>query len=133
MSEWLDVIVQGGSWLVGVLAAMAIGKQLIDYIKNDKQQDREDSKQDRERMYSLIERQNTLAEQQKDMLVQTNALIQTQVGMEEHNREMLNGLKATMDKMNDIQMLHTNRLDRIEDKQELMEREIRKIGDRLSV
>lgn len=131
MEQFIELVVQGGSWLVGVLAAFTIGKQLIDYIKTDKEQDRMDYKEDRERMYALIERQNALAEQQKDMQVQTNVLIQKQIGMEEHNREMLNGLKATMDKMNDIQMLHTNRLDRIEDKQEQMEKEIRKIGDKL--
>lgn len=131
MEQFVELIVQGGSWLVGVLAALAIGKQLIDYIKNDKDQDRLDFKEDRERIYCLMERQNNISEQQKEMLVQTNSLIQKQIGMQEHNREMLNGLKATMDKMNDIQMLHTNRLDRIEDKQELMEKEIRKIGDKL--
>lgn len=131
MEQMLTLLVEGGSWLVGVFAAGVIGKQLIDYIKNDKEQDRQDHKDDKERMYSLMEKQNNLSEQQKEMLVQTNVLLQKQIDMEKHNREMLTGLKATMDKMNDIQMLHTNRLDRIEDKQEIMDREIRKIGDRL--
>lgn len=131
MEQFLEMLVQGGSWLVGIFAAMAIGKQLIDYVKTDKEHDRQDYKDDRERMYSLIEKQNHLSEQQKEVLVQTNLLIQKQIGMEEHNREMLNGLRATMDKMNDIQMLHTNRLNRIEDKQEQLEKEIKKIGDKL--
>lgn len=130
-STFMELIIQGGSWLVGILAAVAFGKQLIEYVKTDKENDRQDFKEDRQVMYSLMDKQNSLAEQQKDMIVQTNILIQKQIGMEEHNRDMLNGLKATMDKMNDIQMLHTNRLDRIEDKQEQLEKEIKKIGDKL--
>lgn len=132
MEQWLSLIVQGGSWLIGIFAAGTVGKILIDYVKSDKEQDRQDFKEDKERTYSLMEKQNNLAAQQKDMLVQTNLLIQKQLDAEQVNREMLIGLKATMDKMNDIQMLHTNRLDRIEDRQEIMEKEIRKIGDRLS-
>lgn len=131
MDQFLEMIVQGGSWLVGILAAMAIGKQMIEYIRVDKENDRKDNKEDRERIYALMERQNLLAAQQKDVLLQTNLLIQKQAGMEEHNREMLNGLKATLDKMNDIQMLHTNRLDRIEDKQENLDQALKRIGDKL--
>lgn len=131
MDQFLEMIVQGGSWLVGILAAMVIGKQMIEYIRVDKENDRKDNKEDRERIYALMERQNLLAAQQKDVLLQTNLLIQKQAGMEEHNREMLNGLKATLDKMNDIQMLHTNRLDRIEDKQENLDQALKRIGDKL--
>ena len=55
--------------------------------------------------------------QQKDLLTQS-------ITMSQHNKEML-------DKLTDIQMLHTNRLDRIEDRQTQLEEEIKKIGNKL--
>ena len=55
--------------------------------------------------------------QQKDLLTQS-------ITMSQHNKEML-------DKLTDIQMLHTNRLDRIEDRQTQLEEEVKKIGNKL--
>jgi hypothetical protein len=39
--------------------------------------------------------------------------------------------KETLDNLNNIQMLHTNRLDRIEDRQTQLEEEVKKIGNKL--
>ena len=54
---------------------------------------------------------------QKDLLTRS-------ITMSQHNKEML-------DKLTDIQMLYTNRLDRIEDRQTQLEEEVKKIGNKL--
>lgn len=117
----LDLILQGGSWLIGIFAAIAVGRQFIAFITHDKDLDRQDAKEDRERMYSLMEKQNELYSQQKEMLVKSEA----------YNKEALKGIKNSLDKLNEIQMLHTNRLYRIEDRQEKLESEVKKIGDKI--
>lgn len=132
MEQWFNLFIQGGSWAVGIFAAGVVGKQLIQYITKDKEQDRIDFREDKKKMYELMDKQNQISAEQKEMITQTNILLQKQVEMSSSNKEMIAGLKATMDKMNDIQMLHKNRLDRIEDRQIFMEREIAKIGDKLS-
>ena len=55
---------------------------------------------------------------------QQKELLAKQVATAQENKE-------TLKKLTEIQMLHTNRLDRIEDRQSQMEAEIRKIGDKL--
>lgn len=117
----LEIVTQGGSWLVGVIAAIVIGRQFVNFVSKDKELDRADSKEEKEKMYALMEKQNELYGQQKELLIR----------MDSYSREMLKGLKGTMDKMNEIQMLHTNRLDRIEDKQSQMETELRKISEKI--
>ena len=110
LQPFTELITQAGIWCV---AAFLIAKLFIDYIKSDKEQDREDHKQERERdredykeeklrMFSVIDNQGKILDQQKTML-------EKQLLMSEHNKDML-------DKLTDIQMLHTNRLDRIEDR-----------------
>lgn len=135
----MDFILQGGSWAIGILAALVVGKQFISYITKDKEMDRQDAKErldrdrafakeDNERVYSLMEKQNVLFEQQRETLIQISL---KQVSSDEQNRLIFNGLKDTMDGLKEIQMLHTNRLDRIEDRQSNLEREIMKISDKL--
>lgn len=106
----VNLITQTGVWCV---TAYILGRYLI----QDKHQDRQDNKEEKERLYGLIENQGKILEQQKDLLSQ-------QVMMSQHNKEML-------DRLTDIQMLHTNRLDRIEDKQTRLEEEIKDLGKNL--
>lgn len=106
---FIDLITKTGIWC---LTAFIVGRTFFDWIKRDKEMDREDMKEDRAQMYALMERQGNLLEQQKE-------LINRQVLMSEHNKEML-------DRLTDIQMLHTNRLDRIEDRLGRLEEETKK-------
>lgn len=117
MEQIADLIAKTGIWCV---TAYLIGKRFMDYIKSDREQSREDTQREREqsredrqkerehdrvekdRLYSVIENQSMLMQQQKELLGQ-------QLVLSEHNKEML-------DKLTEIQILHTNRLDRIEDR-----------------
>lgn len=110
----IQLISQTGIWCA---AAFAIGKIFIDYINKKDALERQDFKEREERVYGLLEKQEEIMSQQKDLLTQ-------QVVMSQHNKEML-------DKLTDIQMLHTNRLDRIEDRQAQLEEEVKKIGSKL--
>lgn len=69
-------------------------------------------------MYTMIENQGKILEQQKELLSE-------QVLMSRHNKEML-------DRLTDIQMLHTNRLSSIEDRQFRLEQEVKEINEKLS-
>ena len=100
----VNLITQTGIWCV---TAYILGRYLI----KDKQQDRQDNKEEKERLYKLIENQGKILEQQKELLSQ-------QVMMSQDNKEMLERLTS-------IQMLHTNRLDRIEERQTKLEEEIK--------
>ena len=106
----INLVTQTGVWCV---TSYILGKCLI----REKQQDRQDNKEDKERLYGLIENQGKILEQQKELLSQ-------QVMMSQHNKEML-------DRLTDIQMLHTNRLDRIEERQTRLEEEIKDLGKSL--
>lgn len=106
----VNLITQTGVWCV---TSYILGKCLI----REKQQDRQDNKEEKERLYGLIENQGKILEQQKELLSQ-------QVMMSQHNKEML-------DRLTDIQMLHTNRLDRIEERQTRLEEEIKDLGKSL--
>ena len=106
----INLVTQTGVWCV---TSYILGKYLI----REKQQDRQDNKEEKERLYGLIENQGKILEQQKELLSQ-------QVMMSQHNKEML-------DRLTDIQMLHTNRLDRIEERQTRLEEEIKDLGKNL--
>ena len=106
----VNLITQTGVWCV---TAYILGRHLL----REKQQDRQDNKEEKERLYGLIENQGKILEQQKELLSQ-------QVMMSQHNKEML-------DRLTDIQMLHTNRLDRIEERQTRLEEEIKDLGKNL--
>lgn len=106
----INLVTQTGVWCV---TSYILGKYLI----REKQQDRQDNKEEKERLYGLIENQGKILEQQKELLSQ-------QVMMSQHNKEML-------DRLTDIQMLHTNRLDRIEERQTKLEEEIKDLGKSL--
>ena len=100
----INLVTQTGVWCV---TSYILGKYLI----REKQQDRQDNKEDKERLYGLIENQGSILEQQKELLSQ-------QVMMSNHNKEVL-------DRLADIQVLQTNRLDRIEERQTKLEEEIK--------
>ena len=106
----INLVTQTGVWCV---TSYILGRYLI----QDKQQDRQDNKEEKERLYGLIENQGKILEQQKELISQ-------QVMMSQHNKEML-------DRLTDIQMLHTNRLDRIEERQTRLEEEIKDLGKNL--
>lgn len=106
----VNLITQTGVWCV---TAYILGRHLL----REKQQERQDNKEEKERLYGLIENQGKILEQQKELLSQ-------QVMMSQHNKEML-------DRLTDIQMLHTNRLDRIEERQTKLEEEIKDLGKSL--
>ena len=100
----VNLITQTGVWCV---TAYILGRHLL----REKQQDRQDNKEEKERLYGLIENQGKILEQQKELLSQ-------QVKMSNHNKEVL-------DRLADIQVLQTNRLDRIEERQTKLEEEIK--------
>ena len=112
--NFMQLISQTGIWCV---TAYIIGKSFFDYITRREEGDRQIYKDREERMYSIFEKQESIMLQQKDLLSQ-------QVAMSQHNKEML-------DKLTNIQILHTNRLDRIEERQTQLEEEIKKIGSKL--
>lgn len=125
----LELIIQGGTWFVGCMAAFIVGKLFVQYVNKERSTYRDDTKEEKDRLYSIIESQNDLLsnqgsilEQQKQMLENTNRLIEQQISMEMDNREVLNALVVSNDKMTEIQMLHANRLERIEDRLERVER-----------
>ena len=102
----VNLITQTGIWCV---TAYILGRYLI----KDKQQDRQDNKEEKERLYKLIENQGKILEQQKELLSQ-------QVMTSQDNKEMLERLTS-------IQMLQTNRLDRVEERQTKLEEEIKEL------
>lgn len=95
----VELVTQTGIWCV---SAFIIAKHFFEYIKKDGENKREDMKEDKDRMYEILDKYSVLMEQQKELLSE-------QVCISENNKEMLN-------RLTDIQMLHTNRLDRIEDR-----------------
>ena len=102
----VNLITQTGVWCV---TAYILGRHLL----REKQQDREDNKGEKERLYGLIENQSKILEQQKELLTQ-------QAMTSQHNKEML-------EKLTSIQMLQTNRLDRVEERQTKLEEEIKEL------
>ena len=112
--NFIQLISQTGIWCV---TAFILAKSFFDYVTKREEVDRTSFKEREDRMYSIIEKQEAIMQQQKDLLSQ-------QITMTQHNKEML-------DKLTDIQMLHTNRLDRNEDRQTQLEEEIKKIGSKL--
>ena len=112
--NFMQLISQTGIWCV---TAYIIGKSFFDYITRREEGDRQIYKDREERMYSIFEKQESIMLQQKDLLSQ-------QVTMSQHNKEML-------DKLTNIQILHTNRLDRIEERQTQLEAASKKIWSNL--
>ena len=123
--SFVELISQTGIWCA---TTFVLGKVLLNYISKTQDENRklsrerdentrQDNKEREERLYTILDRQELLMSQQKELLSQ-------QLATAQENKE-------TLKKLTEIQMLHTNRLDRIEDKQSQMEAEIRKIGDRL--
>ena len=110
----VNLVTQTGIWCV---TAFILGKLFFDYVKRDREQDREDYKEDKDRMYAVLENQGKLMEQQKELLSK-------QLVMSEHNKEIL-------DSLTDIQMLHTNRLTNIEDRQTRLEQNVQEINEKL--
>ena len=102
----VNLITQTGVWCV---TAYILGRHLL----REKQQDRQDNKEEKERLYRLIENQGKILEQQKELLRQ-------QVMMSQDNKEMLERLTS-------IQMIQTNRLDRVEERQTKLEEEIKEL------
>ena len=99
LSSFAKLFTETGVWCV---TAYLLGKTLLDILRKDKEQAREDYKADKERMYSFIDEQNAILNELKQ-------LVNNQASAAEQSKEMLH-------KLTDIQMLHTNRLDRIEER-----------------
>lgn len=95
----IKLITQTGVWCA---TAYIVGKVFLDYVNKKDDNSRQDMYNREERMYTIMERLEVTLSQQKDILTQ-------QVVTSEHNKQVL-------DKLTDIQMLHTNRLDKIEDR-----------------
>ena len=123
---FVELISQTGIWCA---TTFVLGKVLLNYISKSQDENRklsrerdevtrQDNKEREERLYTILDRQELLMSQQKELLAK-------QVATAQENKE-------TLKKLTEIQMLHTNRLDRIEDRQSQMEAEIRKIGDKLN-
>lgn len=95
----INLISQTGIWCA---AAFVLGKVFLDYVNKKDEQTRQDTLAREDRIYTILEKLEDTMSQQKDIL--TKQTITT-----EHN-------KLVLDKLTDIQMLHTNRLDKIEDR-----------------
>ena len=110
----VNLITQTGVWCV---TAYILGRHLL----REKQQDRQDNKEEKERLYRLIENQGKILEQQKELLGQQKELLSQQVKTSQDNNEMLERLTS-------IQMIQTNRLDRVEERQTKLEEEIKELS-----
>lgn len=121
----MQLISQTGIWCA---AAFVLAKVFLDYINKKDAAQRQDSKEREEvnrqdfkdrddRTYNMISKLENLMSQQKELLSQ-------QTIMSKQNKD-------TLDKLTEIQILHTNRLDAIERKQGEMEEQLKKIGSKL--
>ena len=59
---------------------------------------------------------------QKDLLIQQKEILSKQTDMLGHYEDILNGIKTNLEKITDIQLLHANRLEKIESRLERLER-----------
>lgn len=114
IQPFVNLIANTGIWCV---TTFILAKYFIDYVNRDKGQEREDNKEEKGRLYSIIDNQGKILNELKELFIQ-------QASSTEHN-------KAMLDKLTEIQILHTNRLDNIEKRQSRLEEEIKKIGDKL--
>lgn len=118
--ELMKAVVSKGAWAV-------LAVYLIKYVIDDKAKTVEllDNNykdisaainSDKEKLMEIVVSQRDLLSQQKEILArQTDMLC--------NNEEILNGLKLSIDKIVDIQLLHANRLEKIEDRVERIERQ----------
>ena len=115
---FINAVAQAGVWC---MAAFILGKSYLDYINKDKEHDRLERLDDRD--YNRAEREKLyqLMNDQASILKDQKILLSRQVDVSEHNKDML-------DKLTNIQMLHTNRLDSIEDRQSRMEEELKRLN-----
>jgi len=108
-----------GAW--GLLAVF-----LIKYFIDDKAKTIERlEKSYRENYGDMRTDKNKLTEiisTQKDLLIQQKEILSKQTDMLGHYEDILNGIKTTLEKITDIQLLHANRLEMIESRLERLER-----------
>ncbi|MCF0126846.1 MAG: hypothetical protein HUJ68_14060 [Clostridia bacterium] len=103
----ITLITQTGIWCV---STFILAKLILDNMKSEKIE----HKEDKNKLYDIYITQAKILQEQKE-------LIKEQVSISKNNKEML-------DKLTNIQMLHTNRLDKIEERLEDMEDELKKRG-----
>lgn len=123
VSELLKVVVNNGAW--AVLAVYLIKYVIDDRLKTVALLDKNHKdvlaaiNKDKEKLIEIVISQKDILNQQKEILVkQTDKMCD--------NEEILNGLKLSIDKIVDIQLLHANRLEKIEDRIEKIEKQILK-------
>lgn len=88
----------------------------IERLENSHKETMVDMKNDKDKLMEIVMSQKELLTQQKEILSR-------QTEMLGHNEATLGGLKIAMDKIIDIQLLHANRLEKIEDRLERVERQ----------
>ena len=124
MNEIFKAVAGNGAW--GLLAVFLIKyfiedkAKTIERFESNHKETIEDMKEDKDKLLEIVMSQKELLTQQKEILSK-------QTDMLSHNEETLNGLKIAMDKIVDIQLLHANRLEKIEDRLERVEKQTLKI------
>lgn len=94
--------------------------KVVDLIDNNAQQAIKDANKDKQKLMDILVTQNNLLSDMKQLLsIQSEML----------NRydDTLDALKSAMDKMSDIQMLHAQKLDKIEERLAKVEKQTEKL------
>mgnify|MGYP007069471666 CR=1 FL=1 len=78
-----------------------------------------DMKKDKDSLLDIVISQKELLTQMKDILAR-------QTDMLSRNEDTLDGIKIAIDKIVDVQMIHANRLERIENRVEMVEKQTMK-------
>lgn len=120
MTELIKAAAGSGAW--GLLAVFLIKyfmddkSQTISSIEKNHKESMDDMKEDKDKLMEIVISQKELLTQQKEILSR-------QTEMLSQNQDTLIGVKMAIDKITEIQIGFTNRLDKIEDKVERVERQ----------
>ncbi len=110
----LETLTQYGFLGVGIIF---MTKKYFEHTEKNIDNNREDSRQREERLYQIFDKQSEMMEQQF-------LLLQEMKASTDYHKDMLN-------KLTDIQMLHTNRLDRIDGEMALVKSEVTSIKEQI--
>jgi NAD(P)H-dependent flavin oxidoreductase YrpB (nitropropane dioxygenase family) len=123
MSELIKAVAGNGAW--GLLAVFLIKyfmedkTKTIELLTKNHKESIEDMKEDKDKLMEIVISQKELLAQMKDILAR-------QTEMLSRNEDTLDGVKVAIDKIVDIQVMHANRLEKIEDRIEQVEKQILK-------
>lgn len=92
---------------------------IVNLIDTNAQKAIRDVNKDKEKLMEILVTQNSL-------LADMKQLLSVQAEMLNHYDDTLDALKVAMDKMSDIQMLHATKLDKIEERLAIVEKQTQK-------